>query len=92
MFENYHTIRKKKSFIEKSLLAKNGSNWEGGGLQNTKSMNFKPNKAIFSSKYYVEFSPLLSCTMLKDVASGRTNLNCCRNVKSLHHIFDMYDV
>lgn len=29
MFENYHTIRKKKSFIEKSLLAKNGSNWEG---------------------------------------------------------------
>lgn len=31
MFENYHTIRKKKSFIEKSLLAKNGSNWEGGG-------------------------------------------------------------
>lgn len=32
MFENYHTIRKKKSFIEKSLLAKNGSNWEGGGV------------------------------------------------------------
>lgn len=54
MFENYHTIRKKKSFIEKSLLAKNGSNWEGGGVCNR---ILKPNKAIFSSKYYVEFSP-----------------------------------
>lgn len=43
MFENYHTIRKKKSFIEKSLLAKNGSNWEwgeGGGVTEYKKHEF----------------------------------------------------
>lgn len=31
---------KKKSFIEKSLLAKNGSNWEGGGVTEYKKHEF----------------------------------------------------